>query len=325
MKVLKSFNLREDIFDKILYDFSFDVKIVDSLTPYYCGYKNKRIIYYNGVDQLICREYILDNYINYNANTEWKQIRLIKNQNLTDKIQDSTNGPQAWNYINRLLKKYYSVNEINYLLCKHEEDEDKSLSQYHYTYMVEKNVCYKITNTYKYDINGAHLDALCEIFPKAKDDFLKMYNKRKTNVRFKQYPNFYVGMLVKKSFRRTYNWIVHRTTKMLFRAMDYVNGEIIYANTDGFVVKNPANNIITNKFLGNFKLEHQGDSYFYRDKNYTIYQFGNELKGSCFCSVRDKIDLSKGEVVHYDIKVNNELNYRYADNITTEIVDICEQ
>ena len=93
-------------------------------------------------------------------------------------------------------------------------------------------------------------------------------------------------------------------------------------------VKSPKNILSTSKELGDFKLEYSGNTYFYRDTNYMLYQIGNELKGSCPLKVREQINLKKGEVVHFTNKgvKDDEGNLLYIDqvNITKEKIDIYE-
>ena len=89
-------------------------------------------------------------------------------------------------------------------------------------------------------------------------------------------------------------------------AMNYVGGILLYANTDGFLIQNPVNLLITSKNLGDMKLEASGDAYIVRTDNYILYQTykadtgEKELKGSCMKCVRDKIDLSTGKIIVYD-------------------------
>lgn len=332
-KLLKVIYLRDDIFYKILEIYSPVVQIKEDLSIYYHGYNDKRTIYYNGSNEFICQEYIINNFEESKECTTWKQVKVIKNNNMSEIKRESLSGTRAKAYINRILKKYYTEKEIDERLHMFEADYDYSLKQMHYIYPVSNKVL-KITNTYKFDINGAHLDALCEIFPKAKDAFILMYNKRKKDPIYKQYPNLYVGMLAKKTqemkknkipgkYEKTYNWIVQRTTKILMDAINYLNGQPVYINTDCILVKTPEKLIKASNKLGEFKLEFEGDTYFYKDKNYILYQFGDDKKGSCFTSIRDLMDLSKGEVIHYDILVT-ENKIRKPINIQKETLKIYE-
>lgn len=339
MTSLKAVQVNDEIFNKILYDFEFKVRIKTDLWEYYKGYyENKDLIYYNGKDELICCEYIVNNYTNIITNcTVWKQIRVQKVLNMQKQAIDSTTGSRAKAYITKILKTVYTADEIDERLRMFEAEKDNDLIQQHYHYPAPNDTIIKLSNTFKFDINGAHTDALCEIFPKAKDKFVSMYLRRKKNPVFKQYTNMYVGMLAEKTsemrkagipgkYEKTYNWIVQRTTKMLLAAMDKVGGSPIYVNTDGFIVQNPTTLLTYSKELGDFKLEFAGDTYVYSDKNYIVYQTGDEKKGTCFTSVRKDIDLSIGQVVHYDTKTvhNSEgkVLYREPTNITKEIIKI---
>lgn len=341
MTCLKAIQVNDEIFNKILYDFEFKVRIKPNLWEYYRGYyEDKDLIYYNGKDELICCEYVVNNYTNIITNcTVWKQIRVQKVLNMKNPAMESTTGPKAKAYITKVLKTVYTDTEIDERLRMFEAEKDINLIQQHYNYPAPANTVIKLTNTFKFDINGAHTDALCEIFPKAKDKLIGMYLKRKKNPIFKQYPNLYVGMLAQKSdemrkagipgkYEKTYNWIVQRTSRMLLAAMDTVGGSPVYVNTDGFIVQNPENLLTHSKNLGEFKLEFSGDTYVYSDKNYIIYQTGDEKKGSCFTAVRNDIDLSKGQVIHYDIKTvrntEGKILYREPINITKETIYVEE-
>lgn len=333
--------MNDEIFNKVLYDYEYKVRIDKDLHLRYRGYYEDRdIIYYNGTNEFICTEYVIASYIkDYNCYTTWKQIRVLKALNMSVPAMESITGSKAKAYITKVLKTVYTDAEIDERLRLFEAEKDPDLIQQHYNYPAPYGEIIKLSNTYKFDINGAHTDALCEIFPKAKDKLIKMYEMRKKKPIFKQYPNLYVGMLAQKSkemrkngipakYEKTYNWIVQRTSKMLLSAMDYVEGSPVYVNTDGFIVQDPTNLLTASKNLGEFKLEFAGDTYVYSDKNYIIYQTGEEKKGSCYTVVRDDIDLSKGQVVHYDIKAvknaNGETLYMEPTNIEKEIIKIYE-
>ena len=342
MQPLNRIEINEIEFNRILEELKSWVVVKRDYEKYYFGYSAKGFIYYNGKDEFICQEYRLKTYIKYKSDTEWKQIRVCLNNNKkTSKIVSTeVSSASATRYVDNILKKYYSKKEIDERLHMFESDYNQELKQWHYFYdKPTDGKIVKITNTYKFDINGAHLDALCVIFPKAKEDFVNMYNKRKENIKYKNIPNIYVGCLAKKTkdmrrkkelgkYEKTYNWIVQRTTMILEQAVGELDGELIYANTDGIIVKSPKNLLSTSKELGDFKLEYSGNTYFYRDTNYMLYQIGNELKGSCPLKVREQINLKKGEVVHFTNKgvKDDEGNLLYIDqvNITKEKIDIYE-
>jgi hypothetical protein len=136
-------------------------------------------------------------------------------------------------------------------------------------------------------------------------------------------------------YEGAYWWIVHRTTKMLKKAIEEVcpddiekDCKIIYANTDGFIVSCPDKFLEHSKDLGKFKKEAQGPVYVYthrgnkNETSYIVYQYEvekedgtieTETKGDIRLAVRDKIDLKNGKTVSYKIRKNyfiNELGER---------------
>lgn len=324
---LKTYELASDIFDTILYQQQYHIKRVEDINEGIYGYKNKNTIYYDGYEWLICKEMVLNYYCGdiLEDYTDWKQVRVRRVENTDVILRKTTNGQFAWEFMLNVLMHHYTWDEIVDCLHKCESEFNPSYSQYHYMCPVKTNSLIVFHNCYKYDINGAHCDALAEIFPKAKNSILSLYDTRKINPLNKDYINFFVGMLCKKGFRKTYNWIVQRTTKILYKAMDYTKGLTIYANTDGYVISDPFNKLETTKELGNFKLEYSGDVFVYQAKNYWLMQCGNELKGSCLRSVRKNIDLSKGQVVNYDRKrilIKDNLYINIAENQNIQIKEI---
>ena len=310
MKELKKVDISADIFNSILRDYPDNIDIVDDIKKYYNGYPQKRRIKYDGKEYLICREFLVDDY-----GETWKQVIYRKREDLSANTQvNSTTGLHAWNYYMKLLKKYYSEEEIDVCLKSHEAEYSERFKQQHYILINDRYTITKFTDCYKYDINGAHNDALREIFPKASKAIENLYLKRKQKPLYKAYNNYFVGMLARKGYRKTYNWIVQRTTRMIEEAEKEVGGWLIYANTDGFIVSHP-DRLLNHQenVLGKFKLEYSGDVYTYQDKNYMITQT-NEIKGNALLEVRDKIDLSKGITVSYD-RVKVMEGYYKAENI----------
>lgn len=316
MKLLPTYEVRADIFDKILYDLSGHIEYEADLQKWSYGYKNKHTIYYNE-EYLICKECVLDYYCDcLSDSTNWKQCKLRKVLNAEKPVQKTITGNYAWNYITKILTKYYSLDEIDDILLSHEADYSEEFRQYHYNLPIEPGYLVKYSNCFKYDINGAHCDAIVQLFPKAYNEFIKLYQKRHEIAMYKQLFNFFVGELCRKTsnkklslgftstestYRKTYNWIVQRTTKKLNEAMDRTNGILIYANTDGFIVQQPEVTLTCSKELFDFKQEYSGDVYVYRSNNYILYQCGDSMTGSCRCEVRENIDLRVGKVVNYKV------------------------
>lgn len=315
---LKCFDVSDEIFNKILYDFESDVIEIDELdkNSYYSD--RYSIIYVRKTNQIICRAYILHNYCDTMLYSGWKQILLNKVEYTNIKAEDSIDGPRAWNYIMKILLTKYTRNEVETILTSYQTKPEYE-KQYHYDWPIVSQNVQKQALCVKYDINGAHCDALCEMFPKCKHSFVYMYVKRHSNIIYKKYPNFFVGMLQHYGYSGAYWYIVDRTTKILTAAMDTVGGQLIYANTDGFCVMEPKAKLKTSDRLGDFKLEYEGDVYIYTNRirsPYILYQFGDKLVGSCMTEARKDINLKKGIVCHYDrVKRGNAVR---AENITKE-------
>lgn len=315
---LKCINIRDDIINKILYDYEARViKIKKLEDKSYYEYR-KNIIYIEDTKEIICPTYIINTRCNINL-TSYLQIKCTPSTN-TDKLyEESIDGQTAWNHVMKVLRKHYSDQEIKDKLWAYGDTKGSYREQFHYTIRNAQHGVRLIPLCVKYDINGAHADAICEIFPNAKPDLVALYNKSK------KYINLFVGMLKRKGYIGAYWYIVDRTTQTLLNAMDYVGGKLIYANTDGFCVQKPDHELHTSHILGEFKEEYKGTVYFYQnDKKspYFLYQFGKELKGNCMTEVRQYIDLSKGNVVYYD-RVSYG-TYIKPENLIKEQVNIYE-
>lgn len=332
--MLKSFKLRATLFNKILESFDCYTEYHENLFDYLNGYQDKQIIRYNET-RLICTESHL-NYLNLLEDdeleyTDWLQVVIeLDNEATTETVQKDVTGLNAWCEVHKNLQRYYKKDEIKDILNSYQTEYDHDLIQQHIT-PSERGIK-RYDNCIYYDINGAHNYLLTEMFPKAKEYFEKLYNERKIKPRNKKIANYFVGMLnttdKEGKFNRypgAYNHIVQSVTGILNPAVLEVMGKtgtVVYENTDGFIVENPGNYLEASTELGKFKIEAQGTVYTYVDKNYWCLEYtdikGNRvLKGNVLNSVRDMINLSKGEVVHYD-KVRNEYHQFVAVNIIKE-------
>ena len=319
-KSLRQVTISSTDFNKILE--SFPARIVTlndkDFKSGYSGYSEKNKIHYDGSEYLICTESHLNYVIPMDKYEPWRQVivRSMEEQEIGT-IEDDITGTIAVNRMNKILHKVYKDEEIKTILESYTNEYDSSLKQYHYQGFQDGYS--EIHNCIKYDINGAHTDALCEMFPKAKEYIMKEHEKRKTNPIIKKVFNYYVGMLKHRGYKGAYNWIVQRTTRKLFDKIWHIGGRLLYANTDGFLVTNPDNIDPTSSELGDFKIEHQGTVYAYVDKNYFIMDCDGKLTGTALGSVRKYFDLPNEIVVHYDRK-QNEFNQFYAENIVQEVL-----
>lgn len=342
---LKCIEVSEALFDEILTKMASRVEYVENFNDFVHGYKNKKIIKTNG-QSLIIQEYLFAHFANIPMDQEvsdWKQVKVRKSDALcgtTTTFEESIDGPRAYNYMMRLLHKHYTDDEIQERFSLFEADYDYNLKQFHYEYPSAHDIVLAHDNCIKYDINGAHQWALIEIFPKAEEDIRDIYRLRKTNPKYKKYINFFVGMFCKKEHRRTYNWIIQKITKKLFKAYDYCQGDLVYANTDGIMLKNCKRRLTHSTELGEFKLEYEGTVYTHQDTNWWCYELDNpadakdKIKGSVRYQVRHLIDLKNGIVPKYTINreylgLDEKGNKTYKPdeivNIRTEKVNVCKE
>lgn len=316
---LKRYKVSEDIFNKILLNQKERIKY-DDLDKYKYGYKDKKTIIYNGVDCFICREMFVTVKP---VDSIWKQVFVILDRGLEKgTFVHDIRGNDAWNKMTRLLEKYYSTDEITKIFNTHTHNECKPM---HFNPIKVSNKIKKYSNCYKYDINSAYCSAYITMFPKAAKDILKLYEDRHIHPENKQILNYFNGMLKRKGYEGTYYWVVNKTNEKMRGALNKVGGTILYINTDGFIVKDPCNPLIHSMQLGEFKEEYKGDIYVYIDKNYFIIQTGDKFTGNCLLAAREKLNLSKGIVVHYDRQLeqlSDGLFVYVAKNIIEEHVEI---
>lgn len=333
MTELKTKRISSEIFNYILTEFSTKVKFSDNIHKEFCGSKysghSKMYIYTDNYQYLVCSEYIL-NYASLQVcgvecipgATTWRQVRCIMDYGVSN-TETEYAGSYCYNYIMRIIKKHYTEEEIDKIYRSHSvENKDKGYTQYHYLVELELDKIVKYDNCYLYDINGAHSYMLMELFPKAKPELLRLYERKnyykkigdlEGYKKIKCLFNEFVGCLCRKEdsngkdYRGTYNYIVQETTKRLYSAMDIVGGDILYANTDSILVHNPKNLLDVSNKLGEYKLEGSGRFYMYKDKNYFLIEYKNskneyELKGNCRKSIRHLVELRNNLVVHYDVE-----------------------
>lgn len=329
-KPLRCFEVSQDIYEELLSNRAeWRIKDVKSLSEISYGYEDKGFIkvYKDANNDKLCicaadvpnltkKGHVLipkDKlpFANY-------QVRItLSNRLPLGTFREVISGGQAKKIIDNIILKVYSQEEYERILKSHDVEYDKNLIQRHYLYseygkiLHYENCCY-------YDINNAHGSGLIELFPKCIDVFMDMYEHRKDNDgRNKQIFNFYWGMLAHLEIHRgTYNWIVQRTTKMLDAFMDKVGGNVIYANTDGFISCDCTNPIESSDKIGEFKRK-DGELYVYRGDNYWVLQFyctdGTvETKSNIPLVLRDKIDLKNNKVVKYTM-INEGHKRKYID------------
>lgn len=328
MVILSKKSVSTALFDRILLLTGSHIHRVESLLPYQYGTNDKSDILYDEAHrELIIQEsllYVLLDMEDKIDTNSWRQIIIKEDETkLTDTIEREVTGCYAWMQMSKMLKRYYTPEELEEAFKTHEAEYDYNKAQKHYMNIsVLTDTVTLHHNCLKYDINGAHLSALVEIFPKAGNKLIEMYKARKQHPEYKKYFNFFVGEMCRRGHRLTYNWIVQRTTARLLEGINYVGGDLVYVNTDGFAVKNYVRPLPASTELGNFKLEHSGDLYTYAGKNYTalqwIDQYG-ELKtvGSILIQMREHLCLPAGQVIDYKRTVRKVCEDYYGNDINT--------
>ena len=323
--------------EESMYRYYYGTKYItgDTSKIYYLSQKNDNNTAYTIA--VILPEYIL-NYLFSCAPgcNEYTQVRFMVD-NKYENVAKSYSGKFCYHRMIQLLNKYYTDKEIDDILHSYDKVEyNKNLKQVHYNFEqlpMEMDYILKIDNCYKYDINGAHQEALSTMFPKAKPLFEQL-EKDKLKPDKKAYVkalfNLTVGYMKKEGFVGAYNWIVQRTTTKLLEAIKYCDGELLYANTDGFLVKDPKHLINNSNVLGEFKQEYKGSVYYYSDKNYFAFECKDKIEGNSLLEIRQNLRLSEGKVIHYT-REQQKLEYGAktslsgafkATNIKKEILEI---
>lgn len=292
------------------------------------GYKNKnRIKYDPRTNTLICQAYRL-NYVAGRTVTadDWMQIICVPNNNLdsSEEIKPIMWATKANKIIRNILTKYYTEAQIEECLNNHSiDDREKPMHELLPSAYCDGKI-HEFHDCVYYDINGAHRDALREIFPLAAKEFETV---------LKDAANFYVGDLCNHGHRGTFDWIVQRTRNMILNIIDEANGLILYVNTDGAIIWHPEKELNTSNALGMFKSE-MSDNIVYAVNcrgdgitPYTVYQYSNRrgkktIKGNCRNDFRKNMDLSKGLIVNYkSYKEDGLWKYKDIKLIQKEIIN----
>lgn len=307
-KLLKCFEVSQDMFQDILNTMNEYVEDVNSLEKLRYGYTPRKKIYKYG--KMICIPAMaLNQILGYEIIKDipfmWYQVCVtVGGSNELNKVHSVISGTQAKRTFKNKLLLVYTKEEFENILTAYHVEYNEELAQQH-SQAFRMNKILHFPNCYYYDINCAHGDALLAMFPKAKDIIMDMYEHRKDNDgRNKKIFNFFVGMLAHDEIHRgTYNYIVQRTTKKLLAFCDKVGGDKVYVNTDGVILSNCKHPVPSSDKIGEFKMK-RGDVYVYRCAKYEIFQIyypdgTNEIKGKLPLVLRKHIDLKNGKVVKY--------------------------
>lgn len=324
-KELKTFSLTQEAFDMVLMDDPEFVIIVKDINDYVYGSSSKNPIFVNKArNKMVLVQKRLE-ILGHKAPNNWVQCICVISGNQSSAIEENISGGQAWRDMMRILLKNYTEEEVDECLKAKSVPYDAEKCQWHVNLVPndnEKGVVHAIEKCVRYDMNGAYAKALCEIFPRSESDIKKLYMQRKSKPVNKKLCNYFVGMLCTKKhpYRETFNWIVQKVREEVERAAAQLDGIIIYANTDGFVVSGAKQKLNTSHSLGAFKEEFCGTAYVYQGENHLIIQMGDKITGTMPRALRDKVDLKQGKVVSY-IRRKDGLVYVY-DNVVEKRVPV---
>lgn len=206
---------------------------------------------------------------------------------------------QAVKNLETLLKDNYTDQELIEVFKSHQAERSKPL---HYHLNTEANVIIEVRNVHYYDINKAYPSALSEIFTKIRpqiekdmlkykvDPSVKSYYKKLYNIvigcmcsdRNDNYTKYFskkFPYLSSNDFNNLRYYIVSSITEKVQKLSFELDGQHIYENTDGIIVKDPKTILKSSDELGKFKKEviDNDTIWFLRytddDTTYTIMQW----------------------------------------------------
>ena len=321
-------------YEKIIKTFP-DFVLYTSASKYIAsGYSQKSVIVVDTEEHsLICKGSVI-NYITGNKRlVSWKQMFCVTDNSLEEgEIEPLPYSFQANSKIDSIINKKYTDDEIDEIYNKHSLEYGKTIKHQLLPDRFLDDRVHKFTDCVYYDINGAHTDALCELFPRCKKEFMKLHKNGG-----KIYINIFVGDLCNRGRRGVYNWVVDRTRKYLDEIIKVSGGEVIYANTDGVIIHHPINYLETSSEVGAFKSEIIDDViyayYCPNDKettSYTIYEYNNPkngvvLKGNSLTALRKGMSLSQGIINKAKVYKDKDTGLKVIDNFRTEVREVYEE
>ena len=301
--MLRRIRIDSITYNELLDLYSDYIEHCDDLKPYYLnGYKDDKKIIRANDEEMIIQGYRLNGRYEKDVIPGWMQVICVYDDSLeyrsTRKLIWSSQANKA---VNTILDKYYTEEEKDALYARYAMIKKPQYLTRYLPHRFHDGKVHKFIGCKYYDINKAHTAALCEIFPKAEKDLIRLVKQDKL------YINIFVGDLCNNGHRDTYNWICQRTYDKINKYIDESKGYLLYAKTDGFIVWCPNKELQTSDKLGDIKqICKDGIVYAYRHKEkdfkYTLYQYDDikdsiTKKGTAKLNIRKDIDLSIGQVV----------------------------
>lgn len=297
-KLYRNYSINDELFEKLrkrltfsynvkslsykdFYDLTTDVTKWKKLTECYISFsQTTNEIYFllpgyiiNGAvdfsDQKLLKTFISSYYY---------ILRFCKTDELTsNKINNDINGHDAFTHFIRLLKLHnYNDTTIDEVIAKEGiQEEEKPLHEglfYELPFLIEnQNRVVKIDHCEYYDLNKAYASCLMKFFPKAAEAIKEGYNTDDPAKKalWKKTINFAVGFFQRNKFKPLRNRIVKFINDEISKAITNCDGDLIYLNTDGFIIRNAKNKLETSNEIGAFKEEKIDDNTIYFIKNMT--------------------------------------------------------
>lgn len=340
---LKRLSINEKAYRTILKKLDGCTEQVNDIRPYEKGYRDTLVVRYTN-NVIICDEFWLE-FCGILKNTKkrrWYQYYCVYDPNVeqVELAKEEMSPVVACKMVNKVIHEKLTEEERIARFTNPKNEEEKGYILHEPLVVTDIGKIEIFEDCYYYDMNGAYAGELIKMFPECREKFEDMFmHRHDNNNRLKKVFNYYVGCLTQNDIKRqaeidagrtprtiypkTRNHIINNITRKVERyAVKLKPTKTLYINTDGLIVQTPKNVLPSQTDIGTFKIEHQGRIYVYRDKNYTIFQYGNEIKGTLPQELRQYVDLREGRVVHYNRVLSPSGMYYEYKNIEIEHISV---
>lgn len=274
--------------------------------------------------------YIMETFVprNLEADNRYGYERVFIRS--TSKIAKVVDTRKIWNEALRTFKEAYAADQFKTIIEAHQHEY---VQPYVKMPAFTNNKIIKYTNAVYFDMIKGHGHILTEVlFPEVQRFKVWLANSaREDGKRFKVLMNVTVGDLGSPNFtpfdvncKPTHYWIMNYVREHLMAELDKVNGELVYANTDGAIVAHPTGELPNGTKPGEFKIKNSGAIYVYRCKTYWVYQYQKpdgtmETIGSLPDKFKGYVDLPNNKVPVIQINLHDEYGHQYS-----KLIDVVE-
>ncbi len=238
-------------------------------------------------------------------------------------------GKEAYLEVISLIKKYYTEEEIDAIINKYGEPDYKNEAIHDGLFYddlfnyVSKDTIIKFENCHYYDLNKAYATCLIKYFPKIERTIKARLLSKNEDIKnkWKKIINYAVGFFNRNKYQPLRKAIVKFINDEITKAVKEVGGELLYLNTDGFIVRNAKKELKTSSNLGEFKEEaiDNNEIYFLRNTKYHKYNifeyYQNGVKKHTSIGgwrqakiLNDELDLRTNKIAYFEI-IRDELGF----------------